>query len=107
MFLFSSRRRQTSCALVTGVQTCALPIFLEAHGVLVPVAEDAQLQPFRQRVDDRDADPVQAARYLVGLAVELPASMELSHDDLGRRDPLRRMQELGSAPCRASVGQYA
>src|SRR3546814_8376049 len=25
-FVFSSRRRQTRCALVTGVQTCALPI---------------------------------------------------------------------------------
>src|SRR3546814_6497501 len=25
-FFFSSRRRQTRCALVTGVQTCALPI---------------------------------------------------------------------------------
>src|SRR3546814_7495733 len=28
IFLFSSRRRHTSCALVTGVQTCALPISL-------------------------------------------------------------------------------
>src|SRR3546814_9128445 len=29
MFVFcSSRRRHTSCALGTGVQTCALPIFL-------------------------------------------------------------------------------
>src|SRR3546814_11721966 len=27
-FFFSSRRRHTGCALVTGVQTCALPIFL-------------------------------------------------------------------------------
>src|SRR3546814_7475215 len=27
-FFFSSRRRHTICALVTGVQTCALPIFL-------------------------------------------------------------------------------
>src|SRR3546814_2617692 len=26
MIVFSSRRRHTSCALVTGVQTCALPI---------------------------------------------------------------------------------
>src|SRR3546814_11983345 len=26
LFLFSSRRRHTICALVTGVQTCALPI---------------------------------------------------------------------------------
>src|SRR3546814_13490644 len=29
-FLFSSRRRHTRCALVTGVQTCALPISPEA-----------------------------------------------------------------------------
>src|SRR3546814_7644223 len=27
LFCFSSRRRHTRCALVTGVQTCALPIF--------------------------------------------------------------------------------
>src|SRR3546814_10408318 len=31
LFLFSSRRRHTRCALVTGVQTCALPIF--AYGI--------------------------------------------------------------------------
>src|SRR3546814_6266413 len=31
-FFFSSRRRHTRCALVTGVQTCALPIcFLKAE----------------------------------------------------------------------------
>src|SRR3546814_12380698 len=28
-FFFSSRRRHTRCALVTGVQTCALPICLK------------------------------------------------------------------------------
>src|SRR3546814_5140377 len=28
-FFFSSRRRHTRCALVTGVQTCALPICIE------------------------------------------------------------------------------
>src|SRR3546814_2647411 len=37
-FFFSSRRRHTRCALVTGVQTCALPIcarnFGEGHGAL-------------------------------------------------------------------------
>src|SRR3546814_14488067 len=31
-FFFASRRRQTRCALVTGVQTCALPISLERTG---------------------------------------------------------------------------
>src|SRR3546814_10720791 len=30
MFCFSRRRRHTRCALVTGVQTCALPIFTDA-----------------------------------------------------------------------------
>src|SRR3546814_7302936 len=30
LFFFSSRRRHTRCALVTGVQTCALPI-LKGH----------------------------------------------------------------------------
>src|SRR3546814_540921 len=29
VFFFSSRRRHTRCALVTGVQTCALPIYLD------------------------------------------------------------------------------
>src|SRR3546814_17964099 len=29
---FSSRRRHTRCALVTGVQTCALPIFRNSRG---------------------------------------------------------------------------
>src|SRR3546814_6682035 len=28
LFFFSSRRRHTRCALVTGVQTCALPIYI-------------------------------------------------------------------------------
>src|SRR3546814_1764797 len=32
-FFFSSRRRHTRCALVTGVQTCALPILIEGYGV--------------------------------------------------------------------------
>src|SRR3546814_2087522 len=31
VFFFSSRRRHTRCALVTGVQTCALPIY---HSIL-------------------------------------------------------------------------
>src|SRR3546814_11735750 len=33
-FLFSSRRRHTRCALVTGVQTCALPILI-TNGVSI------------------------------------------------------------------------
>src|SRR3546814_6877718 len=36
-FFFSSRRRHTRCALVTGVQTCALPIFAVAARIGYPV----------------------------------------------------------------------
>src|SRR3546814_4140508 len=37
-FFFSSRRRHTRCALVTGVQTCALPISL-IHNYYPKIAE--------------------------------------------------------------------
>src|SRR3546814_3385984 len=33
IFFFSSRRRHTRCALVTGVQTCALPIWDQIAGL--------------------------------------------------------------------------
>src|SRR3546814_19333319 len=32
-FFFSSRRRHTRCALVTGVQTCALPISYQVRAI--------------------------------------------------------------------------
>src|SRR3546814_6119721 len=32
-FVFSSRRRHTRCALVTGVQTCALPIYAQSQRI--------------------------------------------------------------------------
>src|SRR3546814_1694475 len=40
IFFFSSRRRHTRCALVTGVQTCALPIWVPvlAKGGIKPCA---------------------------------------------------------------------
>src|SRR3546814_18782910 len=36
VFFFSSRRRHTRCALVTGVQTCALPIYGRPPIVCLP-----------------------------------------------------------------------
>src|SRR3546814_2583975 len=37
-FFFSSRRRHTRCALVTGVQTCALPISAAVAGRIAAAA---------------------------------------------------------------------
>src|SRR3546814_3489329 len=46
LFFFSSRRRHTRCALVTGVQTCALPISAAAlvFGPLFFPSESASAQ---------------------------------------------------------------
>ena len=49
------------------------------------VARDLDDQVVGERVDHRDADAVEAARGLVGLAVELAAGVERRHDDLERR----------------------
>ncbi len=63
----------------------AQAIFL---AVQFAVAADIQLQIIRQRIDHRDADPVQAARDLVGAVVELSAGVQHGHDDLGGGDAL-------------------
>src|SRR3546814_3573878 len=47
MFFVSSGRRHTRCALVTGVQTCALPIFV-VDRYTVPVADDGSGAMFLQ-----------------------------------------------------------
>src|SRR3546814_3553967 len=53
-FFFSSRRRHTRCALVTGVQTCALPIsFLDQ---ISPVDRDRVAAAMQSSGDD----PVEA-----------------------------------------------
>src|SRR3546814_6877088 len=57
-FFFSSRRRHTRCALVTGVQTCALPISRGAAGAdLVVEAEHLAELDDLDFVGGVDADP--------------------------------------------------
>src|SRR3546814_17255890 len=60
IFFFSSRRRHTRCALVTGVQTCALPICptrararLQTRHALVVVA----MHPVAQGLTIHAAEP--------------------------------------------------
>src|SRR3546814_3931749 len=55
-FFFSSRRRHTRCALVTGVQTCALPICPS------PARVDADLVALAERV----LEVVAAGGHVVG-----------------------------------------
>src|SRR3546814_10473289 len=50
-FFFSSRRRHTICALVTGVQTCALPILADALVEDTVRTRIAELRPEPLRMD--------------------------------------------------------
>src|SRR6184192_4549718 len=66
-FFFSSRRRHTSCRLVTGVQTCALPIYA-ASGVHRPPQRQAHADPQERQgpYDQRRGEPVwRAAQQLL------------------------------------------
>src|SRR3546814_7692417 len=50
VFFFSSRRRHTRCALVTGVQTCALPISLDfRYAIGLVTLVDVERDPLRFR----------------------------------------------------------
>src|SRR3546814_2359495 len=70
-FFFSSRRRHTRCALVTGVQTCALPIYLglgqgQAIGdVAAPVLVIAAARRRQVEQAARDIGRIDAPRVLV------------------------------------------
>src|SRR3546814_6664612 len=68
VFFFSSRRRHTRCALVTGVQTCALPILMDAaigKDYVMPLAKAfARLQTATAVISERgmkNADEAGAA----------------------------------------------
>src|SRR3546814_11874007 len=55
LFFFSSRRRHTRCALVTGVQTCALPICTGSYTIIAQTAAEMLGVPL-DRVDVRLGD---------------------------------------------------
>src|SRR3546814_5624008 len=50
IFFFSSRRRHTRCSLVTGVQTCALPIS-KADNIQLAIDADGQLYWDGEKLD--------------------------------------------------------
>ena len=54
------------------------------------VAPDLEVERLGQRVDDRDADAVQAARHLVAVVVELAAGVQHGQHDFGGRLAARR-----------------
>src|SRR3546814_10251552 len=62
MFFFSSRRRHTRCALVAGVQTCALPIYRVYDGA---PGLDWLLDGFTVLLAERGLDETVRRRWFV------------------------------------------
>src|SRR3546814_3175532 len=91
-FFFSSRRRHTRCALVTGVQTCALPIFRAGYlGYLTFILGKAGY-----------ADPASAAKSVMALETQI-ARADWDRAAARNRD---LTYEIGRASCRERVCQY-
>src|SRR3546814_7936373 len=68
---FSSRRRHTRCALVTGVQTCALPIY-QRRDLLLKLAAllEQNLQPLAELLTIENGAPIIAGPFMVADAVQ-------------------------------------
>src|SRR3546814_3923782 len=103
LFLFSSRRRHTICALVTGVQTCALPISdcdtaVDRHqgrshsgSILV-----------RQRVPNPRGG-MMTYKTIVAVLDKPALAAQITDYALSIA---RTFDEIGSASCRERGGQY-
>src|SRR3546814_8330553 len=84
-FFFSSRRRHMRCALVTGVQTCALPIYMHGGGDVA--VEGLHLGKGMRVVKRRQLGCREALRHI-------------------GQQSRRFGEEIGRASCRERVCQY-
>src|SRR3546814_9000579 len=76
VFFFSSRRRHTRCALVTGVQTCALPIFIDTSS-----KDEISYSEFMAQVRDGDVESVKIDNTSGDITGELSSGAEFSTTD--------------------------
>src|SRR3546814_10280468 len=101
VFFFSSRRRHTRCALVTGVQTCALPISL--------VHADDLLHQGREEASGECSllgeQGLQLQAELIGLALQA-AQLALIRQQLEQRSVERRVGKEYVSTCRSRWSPY-
>src|SRR3546814_14799764 len=113
-FFFSSRRRHTRCALVTGVQTCALPICRYVN----------QLRYFQKKLEESlDSSGlrlvnVEGQHYDAGMAASALNLGDFGPDDvllvdqmvepiiMGPNGLRKQGTEIGRASCRERVCPY-
>src|SRR3546814_9413592 len=115
-FFFSSRRRHTRCALVTGVQTCALPILVPAarhQGRGAPCGESFWHWALGADGGYGHAQPPFRSSRLIGAerqpTSDCRQSLQQSHGtylqilDVNRNDGSIKSFKIGRASCRERV----
>src|SRR3546814_5679538 len=97
-FFFSSRRRHTRCALVTGVQTCALPIYSKETNTMTMVEDISSSQNIFSTI-------IEAYKEIFELDL---VEASLCGDSEQMRDILEKedTNKIGRASCRERVCQY-
>src|SRR3546814_4962891 len=102
-FFFSSRRRHTRCALVTGVQTCALPIsglrpeMLDDMGLVAAVGWQAKEFQKRTGIRARVKLPPESAR----LDIDVATTMFRIFQEILTRSEERRVGKECVSTCRS------
>src|SRR3546814_5315148 len=87
-FFFSSRRRHTRCALVTGVQTCALPICVNVDSL-----------PYMRELARRRSSGYSASNTAPSCAGSPSRASASNLEDVDAG-------QIGRASCRERVCQY-
>src|SRR3546814_6831716 len=122
LFFFSSRRRHTRCALVTGVQTCALPIWgLRAGTLPTPLVvgfgeaaaiagaemnvESARLGAIRDRFLARIRAALPTAHLHGDPVRRIPGNLNLSFADIEGQDLMMRLGNLSVRSEERRVGK--
>src|SRR3546814_17492676 len=114
-FFFSSRRRHTRCALVTGVQTCALPI-LEQEVETLKLYLEIEKMRFEERLRPVfDIDPAVARARLPSLLLQPLVENAIKYAVTPKEEgaeisvvaqPAGENVQIGRASCRERVCQY-
>src|SRR3546814_4622880 len=103
MFFFSSRRRHTRCALVTGVQTCALPISLtladrRIYNLLIANAWERISEPVIHRIAKTALKGThQGNERIESSLLRLMGTIAIVTIRKGGKSYKRRVQLLGSS----------
>src|SRR3546814_2432150 len=86
-FFFSSRRRHTRCALVTGVQTCALPISF-----------NKRFAPARTEFDWLSRDAAEVDKYIADPLCGFPITVQAWIDFLDGLEAMARPENQARIP---------